>query len=51
MPMPMIVIAGHLDDEVDEVARGEELVVLRLEEDRDDDQADDDRQRAEVAGA
>ena len=27
------------------------LVVLRLEDDRDDDQADDDRQRAELAGA
>jgi hypothetical protein len=42
-------VGGHLHDEVDEVAGGEELVVLRLEDDRDDDQADEDRQRAEVA--
>ena len=41
---------GRLDDEVDEVAGGEEVRVLRLEDDRDDDQPDDDRQRAELAG-
>ena len=40
----------RLDDEVDEVPRGQEVRVLALEDDRDDDQADDDRQRAEVAG-
>src|SRR3954452_1739122 len=41
---------GRLDDEVDEVASGEEVRVLRLEDDPDDDQADDDRQRAQLAG-
>src|SRR4051794_34651701 len=41
----------HLDDEVDEVPRGQEPVVLGLEDDRDQEQADDDRQRAELAGA
>src|SRR6185503_15346105 len=42
---------GHLDDEVDEVPRRQELAVLGLEDDRDQDQPDDDRQRAEVARA
>ena len=42
---------GRLDDQVDEVAGGEEAVVLGLEDDRDDDQAEDDRQRAELARA
>ena len=51
MPMAIIAIGGHLDDEVDEVGGGEEVAVLRLEDDRDDDQAEDDRQRAELAGA
>src|SRR5690242_19269009 len=40
-----------MDDEVDEVAGRQELAVLRLEDDRDEDQADDDRQRAELARA
>ena len=38
-----------LDDEVDEVARRSGSGRLDLEDDRDEDQADDDRQRAEVA--
>ena len=48
-PMAITAYGRGLDDQVDEVARGEEAVVLRLEDDRDDDQADDDRQRAELA--
>ena len=43
-------VRRRLDDQVDEVAGGQEAVVLRLEDDRDEDQADDDRQRAELAG-
>ena len=40
---------GHLDDDVVEVDRGEEVRRLEAEEDDDEDQAEDDRQDAEVA--
>ena len=42
---------GHLQEEVGEVALGEERVVEEAEDDDDDDEADDDRQRPELAGA
>ena len=41
--------AGHLDDDVVEVVRGEEVRRLEAEEDDDERQADDDRQDPEVA--
>ena len=41
---------GHLDDEVDDVAGVVEVAVLRLEEDRDQDEREDDRQAADVSG-
>ena len=41
----------HLQQQVGEVALGEERVVEQAEHDGDDDQPDDDRQRAELAGA
>ena len=44
-------VGRRLHDQVDEVAGGEEAVVLALEDDRDDDQAEDDRQRSELARA
>ena len=40
----------HLQEHVREVPRGEELVLERSEHEHDDDQADDDGQRAELAG-
>ena len=40
--------AGHLDDDVVEVVRGEEVRRLEAEEDDDECQADDDRQDSEV---
>ena len=40
-----------LDQQVDEVARGEEVGVERLEQNRDEEQAGDDRQHAAVARA
>ena len=42
---------GHLQEEVGEVALGEERLVEEAEDDDDDDEADDDRQRPELAGA
>ena len=42
--------AGHLDDDVVEVVRGEEVRRLEAEEDDDQSQTDDDRQNPEVAG-
>src|SRR6266566_6545825 len=42
--------AGHLDDDVVEVVRGEEVRRLEAEEDDDHRQADDDRQDPEVPG-
>ena len=41
---------GSLDEQVDEVAGGQELRVEGLEDDRDEHQADDDRQDAALAG-
>ena len=43
--------AGHLRDDVGEVARGEEVVGLEREEEDDQRQADQDGPAAEVAGA
>jgi hypothetical protein len=43
--------SGHLHDEVHEVARAQERRVLRLEDHRDEDKPDDDRQAAEVPEA
>ena len=48
-PYPEDGVRRRLDDQIDEVPRREEVRVLALEDDRDDDQADDDRQRAELA--
>ena len=42
---------GHLQEEVGEVALGEERLVEEAEDDDDDHEADDDRQRPELAGA
>uniref|UniRef100_J1RUT9 Dehydrogenase n=1 Tax=Streptomyces auratus AGR0001 TaxID=1160718 RepID=J1RUT9_9ACTN len=43
--------AGGVDTDVREAVRGQEAAVLELEDDRDDDQADDDRQRAQLTTA
>ena len=40
---------GHLDDDVDEVLRGEEVGRLEAEEDDDEDLPEDDREDAEIA--
>ena len=42
-------VGRRLHDQVHEVRGREEAVVLRLEDDRDDDQPEDDRERAELA--
>ncbi len=41
---------GHLQEQVGEVALGEEGVVERAEDDGDDDQTHDDRQRTQLTG-
>ncbi len=50
-PIAIIVVPAICDDQVAHVPGGEEVVVLRLEEDRDQEQPDDDREAAHVAGA
>ena len=49
-PIAIVAIGGHLQEQVREVALGEEGVVEDAERDDDDDEADDDRERAELAG-
>ena len=51
MPSAIVPIGGALQGEVDQVAAGQERRVRDLEDRPDDDQADDHRQRAEVAAA